>query len=212
MPAVTILPADLAGLAAAAERLLAGKIVCFPTESFYALGVPAVGGALDEVLRAKGRPPSQPIACLAASAEVAARVWQPPVPPRALALAERHWPGALTIVAPGIAGLHASLLGPAGIGVRVSSHPIVQALARLWAAKAKGPAAVLTATSANRTGEPPARTVAEARRRLDHVVDFYLDGGQTAGGPPSTVIEVLASGGARVVREGAVKLSAKELE
>ena len=57
----------------------------------------------------------------------------------------------------------------------------------------------------------PARTVTEARRRLAPIVDFFVDGGETPGGSPSTIVEVFPGGGARVVRAGAVTLSPEEL-
>ena len=114
---------------------------------------------------------------------------------------ERFWPGPLTLVLPARDDLPAELAAGTGcIGVRVSSHPIACALA----------AAVgepITATSANRAGDPAACDVATARRALGAAVDVYLDGGTLAGGSGSTVL-LVANDGARVIRVGAVSSEA----
>jgi L-threonylcarbamoyladenylate synthase len=207
-----IVPADLAGLHHALEVLAADGLVAFPTESYYGLAARADSQlALDRLLAAKLRRADVPLACVAHERAVASRLWDG-LPDLADRLIRRHWPGPLTIVCPARPGLPAALVGPAGAGVRVSAHPVVEALCGLAVARFPGIGACLTATSANLSGQPAQRSAAAVRATLPvELVELVLDGGQTAGGPPSTVVEVLASGKARVVRSGAVILDDLEL-
>ncbi len=191
-------PAELLDRAVAALR--AGRIVCFPTETFYGLAVDARSiGAVAALVAAKGRRDAAPIAAIAADPAAARMLWAEPVPRRALDLAAAHWPGPLTLICPSAPGLPAPLVGPDGTGVRVSSHPWATALAAGFG----GP---ITATSANRAGAPPPRTAVEAEAALGRSVAVYLDAGPSAGGPPSTVAAVRADGSLVVVRPGAVRL------
>jgi L-threonylcarbamoyladenylate synthase len=190
--------------ATAAAVLRRGGLVCVPTESFYGLAAVATDrAAVARVLAAKRRRPDAPIACVAADWAQAARLWQAP-PARAAELAARYWPGPLTLVAAAAAGLDPALCGPAGVGVRVPATPRLVELCRSVGAP-------LTATSANLTGAPPTRTVAEAQAQLGVAVDLYLDAGPTSGQAPSTVVEIEPSGRLRVVRAGAVTLAEEDL-
>jgi L-threonylcarbamoyladenylate synthase len=184
--------------AKAAAALRAGQLVVFPTETFYAIGAdPMQPEALTAIARAKGREPDKPIALIAADLDRAfsiARV----IPANARLMAEAFWPGPLTVVLPSRAGLHESLLGPSGgIGVRVSPHPTARALA----AAVGG---LITATSANLSGEPPARTLTQARHALGVRISVYLDGGALTSDAPSTVVEFDRDGEWRVVRTGVI--------
>jgi tRNA threonylcarbamoyl adenosine modification protein (Sua5/YciO/YrdC/YwlC family) len=131
-------------------------------------------------------------------------LWAEPTPQVALELAKAHWPGSLTIVAPAADDLPGALVGPGGVGVRVPPHPWALALA----AAVEQP---ITATSANLSGKPPARTVADVKAQLGSTIDLYLDGGETAGGEPSTIVEVPTRGAPRLVRAGAVTLTPEEM-
>lgn len=187
-PAVRILPCgDEAGrgaaLEAAREALLAGSAAVYPTETFYALGADPRserGGAL--VFRLKARDPGKPLPWIAADREQAAAVCE--FPPAAEALTRRYWPGPLTLVLP--------LRGGAGsAAVRVSAHPLARALAA-----ALGHPVV--STSANRSGEPPARTAVEAAAGLAATAEDdspipVLDGGTTPGGAPSVILDLTGS-------------------
>jgi L-threonylcarbamoyladenylate synthase len=190
--------ADPAQLDAAVAALAAGAIVCYPTESTYGLGVDAASpAALARLVALKGRDPRSPFGLIAgdrAQARSVARAW----PEAAERLAARDWPGALTLVVPAIEGLAPELIGAYGVGVRVSPHPIAQALAA-------GLGRPITATSANRSGEPAAVVVAEARARFGERVAVYLDGGVCAG-TPSTVVAVDQDGNLTLVRAGALAL------
>jgi L-threonylcarbamoyladenylate synthase len=190
-------PAETAAVAAAAQALRAGRIVAYPTETFYGLAVPATdAAAVARLVALKGRGAAQTVAVIVDSEAMLAALC-PAVPPRARELIARHWPGPLTLVLPARPELPAPLVGPHGVGARISSHPLATALVRACGVP-------LTATSANPSGAPPARTAAEVRAAFGDRV-HVLDGGPTAGGPPSTVAAVV---GERVVvlRPGAIAL------
>ena len=185
----------------AANIIRHGGLVAYPTETFYGLGVlPSRAEALDRLWRLKAREGGGPFLLLVPSAEGAAAV----VRPEALravafrALAERFWPGPLTLVLDGREGLDRRLLGAdGGVAIRVSSHPVASRLVRVLGEP-------LTSTSANLRGMPPARSPEEIRASgLDASLDLVVCGGETAGGRPSTVLRLIADR-AVVLREGAV--------
>jgi L-threonylcarbamoyladenylate synthase len=191
-------------LAEAARLLVAGGLVAFPTETFYGLGASALDpGAVARVFQAKGRPDDKPLLVLVATLAMArqlARAW----PPAASRLADRHWPGPLTLVVPARRDLPAALTAGTGtLGVRIPGHPVARALVRAAGIP-------LTAPSANRHGAPPPRTAAEVVDGLGGGVDLVVDGGPTAGGVPSTILDVTGDR-PRVLRPGAVTLAPEDL-
>ena len=186
----------MADHAAAIRALEAGRAIIMPTDTVYGLAVmPGIPGAVDELFRIKGRPADKPIPVLAATARGLSGVAT--FNDRARLLAERFWPGPLTMVLPRAPGF-AVVLGPpgaTGVGVRVPAfEPALELL---------GLAGVLAVTSANRSGEAPATTVAEARAAFDSEVEAYIDGG-TCSGQPSSVVSLL--NGAETLREGPVTM------
>ncbi|MBV8774107.1 MAG: threonylcarbamoyl-AMP synthase [Deltaproteobacteria bacterium] len=185
-------------VANAATALRASQLVVFPTETFYAIGAdPMQSQALAALAAVKGRESDKPIALIAATRESAFAIARE-VPAGALLLAETFWPGPLTLVLPARSGLNRLLIGPdGGIGVRVSPHPIAGELA-----SAAG--GLLTATSANLSGQPPARTLAEARQALGGRISVFIDGGVLSSNAPSTVVEFTQQGTYRIVRPGAI--------
>jgi len=198
-----VLKVDPARLASAAleravEVLKAGGLIAFPTETFYGLGALALdASAVRRVFELKGRPWSKPLLVLVDSVAMAERVAMVGEPARALMA--RHWPGALTLVLPARPGLPAELTaGTATIGVRLSPHPVATALVA-------GLAGPLTAPSANPSGAPPPTTPAEVLSHFDGALGLLLDAGTSAGGLPSTVLDV-TGGTPRVLRQGAVRL------
>jgi len=195
-------PALARDIVDAAAALRAGKLVVFPTETFYAIGAdPMQSNALAAIVQVKGRERDKPIALIAADAASAFAIARE-IPANARLLAETLWPGALTVVLPARQGLNEALIGPSGgIGVRVSPHPTARALA----AAAGG---LLTATSANLSGEPPARTLMEARQSLGARISVYLDGGTLSSDAPSTVVEFDKDGSFRILRAGVIDHSA----
>ena len=174
----------------------AGGVVAFPTETFYGLGTAALdAAAVGRLFALKGRPESRAILVLV---DDPARIDRFAVlTPSARELIAAYWPGPLTLVLPARAVVPVALTAGTGtIGVRQPSH----ALARALAAAVGGP---VTAPSANRSGEAPATRAEDVLRVFDGQVDLVLDGGSTAGGLPSTVLDVTVEP-PRVLREGAV--------
>jgi len=186
----------MADHAAAIRALEAGRAIIMPTDTVYGLAVmPGIPGAVDELFRIKGRPADKPIPVLAATARGLSGVAT--FNDRARLLAERFWPGPLTMVLPRAPGFTVALgpPGATGVGVRVPAfEPALELL---------GLAGVLAVTSANRSGEAPATTVAEARAAFDSEVEAYIDGG-TCSGQPSSVVSLL--NGAETLREGPVTM------
>ncbi len=189
---------DTGTLASAAGALGAGRLVVYPTETFYGLGAALTEAALERLIAAKGREPGKPVPIIAASREAAlARFTVPEALQPLLAL----WPAALTLALVPKQPLPQALLAADGtVGVRVSPLP----LAREVALVAGG---CITSTSANRAGQPPAQDPGAVDPELLAAVDILLDSGPTPGGAPSTI--VAARGGrAVVVRAGAVPAEA----
>jgi tRNA threonylcarbamoyl adenosine modification protein (Sua5/YciO/YrdC/YwlC family) len=191
-----VLGADPTSLDTAAALLGAGLVVAIPTDTVYGLAARLDADAPVEALfAAKRRPASVPIAVLCASSAEAVRLaarW----PPAAARLAERHWPGPLTVVVDADPVLVARLGSQRGIGLRVPGDARCRALLART-----GPLAV---TSANAHGAPPATTAAEVVE-LGAGVAAVVDGG-TCGGPVSTVVDLTVAP-PTVVREGAVAAS-----
>lgn len=185
-------PGDLAAAVAALRR---GAVVGIPTDTVYGLAAdPFSREAVALLFALKGRPAIKPIPLLAASVEQAARVGV--LAGAARQAAERHWPGALTLVVPRVPELPDWVGNPSrdSVGIRVPDHPA--ALALLAEA---GPLAV---TSANRSGATPAADEAGARAIFAGRVAAYLPGAG-AGGAPSTVVDFTGRA-PRVLRAGPV--------
>lgn len=192
-----LLPDDASGRAAAVAVLKAGGIVAMPTDTVYGVGVAlSAPDGLPRLFAAKDRPLDKAIVLLVADVEQAATVGV--LTPAARALAERFWPGGLTLVlaqAPG-ARLPAVLTGGAAtIGVRIPDHECPRALAREL-----GP---LPVTSANASGQPAANNAVDVMAQLGERVELVLDDGPARGGVPSTVVDC-SGGEPRVLRAGAI--------
>jgi L-threonylcarbamoyladenylate synthase len=168
----------------AAAALTRGEVVAFPTDTVY--GIAAGHGNIEALFAAKGRPREKRIPVLLSDAshlEASAIVT-----PAARALAERFWPGPLTIV------LTAPRRGT--LAFRVPANDVAR---RLIAASGGG----LPVTSANISGRADATTAEEVMEQLGGRIALVLDGGRTPGGVPSTIVDC-AGNGARVIREGAI--------
>jgi L-threonylcarbamoyladenylate synthase len=166
----------------AARAVRRGGLVVYPTDTVYGLGCdPLNQAAVKRLFEAKGRE-SKPIPVLCSSIEKTKELVN--LSPRGLELAEKHWPGALTIVAPLARSVPAQLTqGGLHLGVRVPAHP--GAIELIVACGGR-----LTGTSANLSGHPSARTAAEAMDQLGNSVDIVLDGGRLLGAE-STVVRVI---------------------
>lgn len=191
-----ILPADAAGVLAAARLLCADKLVAFPTETVYGLGALANSDeAVARVYAAKGRPSFNPL--IAHVANIAQAQAQGVFSSDALRLAERFWPGPLTLVLPlagGATVCAAALAGLATIALRVPSHP---AALRLLSAVDQP----LAAPSANRSGRISPVTAAHVFDDLGAEIDLILDAGPCAVGVESTIVACL-DGPPRLLRPG----------
>jgi len=189
--------ADPAAIAEAAELIRAGRLVAFPTETVYGLGANALDpAAVARIFAAKGRPATNPLIVHVASVE-AARELAANWPEVADRLAERFWPGPLTLVVeksdrvPDIVTANGST-----VGVRVPAHPF--ALALLNAAGVP-----IAAPSANRSEEVSPTTAQHVVDSLGDRVDLTLDGGPTNVGIESTVLDVTVAP-PRLLRPGMV--------
>jgi L-threonylcarbamoyladenylate synthase len=186
----------------AAELIREGELVAFPTETVYGLGANALdAAAVAKIFAMKGRPASSPLIVHVASIEMArgiVRAW----PPQAEALAQRYWPGPLTLVlpkSPAIPGIVTA--GLETVGVRVPSHSI--ALQLIEAAGVP-----IAAPSANRfTGLSP--TTAEHVREAFGDALPILDGGPCQVGIESTVVSI-AQGKITLLRPGMISLAEME--
>jgi L-threonylcarbamoyladenylate synthase len=174
-------------IARGATLLRAGELVAFPTDTVYGVGIAASRrDRLAAIFELKNRPLDKRIPILVADLS---QVTDFEVDARALALAGRFWPGALTLVLPGADGTQA---------FRAPDHPVALALIR-----AAGP---LLATSANRSDEPDtlgADEVLIAFARQQDELAAVIDGGSVPGGIASTVVDLNAAP-ARVLREGPI--------
>jgi L-threonylcarbamoyladenylate synthase len=186
-----------AALAEAARIISRGGLVAFPTETYYGLAVdPFSEAALAGLFAVKSRPAAKPILTLIESRAQLTRLTTE-IPAVYPVLMDHFWPGPLTLLFRARPELPHLLTGGTGtIGVRISSLPV----ARRLAAASGG---IITATSANLSGRPPAATAAEAATQLGPGLDLILDGGPTAGGCPSTLLTV-ENGKPLLLREGMV--------
>jgi L-threonylcarbamoyladenylate synthase len=184
-------------LAEAAAHLAAGRVVAFPTETFYGLAAdPRDAAGVAAVYAIKGRTFTEALPLIAAGREIVEGLVGG-LSADARRLADRFWPGPLTLVLPlpGGALVPAVSAGRATIAVRVSDHPVARALA----AAAGG---LITSTSANRSGEPPATTATGAAALGDGLA-LTLDGGPAPGWQPSTIVDVTGPA-VRLLRAGRV--------
>ena len=203
-PATRIVIADAAGLAEAAARLRAGELVGMPTETVYGLaGLAASDAAVAEIYAVKGRPTFNPLIAHYDSREAAARDAR--LNADALRLAERFWPGPLTLVAPAAADCRVSLLARAGLDTLAVRVPGGQAARALIAAVG----APLAAPSANRSGRVSPTSAEHVAADLDGRIALVLDAGPCVWGLESTVVACL-DGRPRLLRPGAI--AAEEIE
>jgi L-threonylcarbamoyladenylate synthase len=188
---------DAEAIASAMDALSLGELVGIPTDTVYGVAALPTQESVGRLIAAKGRDSAKGIPLLVDSLDQVATMAH--VSPAARRLAQRYWPGPLTLVVPlHEAGSVAPLLtgGRSTIGVRVPDHDVPRSLAREL-----GPLAV---SSANLTGEPEARTADAVLASLGDDVGLVIDGGPSPGGVPSTVVEVPREGPPTVLREGAI--------
>lgn len=166
----------------AARLLAAGELVAFPTETVYGLGADASNpAALARLFEAKRRPADHPVIVHVSNLQSALQ-WSASMPDGARALAERFWPGPLTLVVPrGPRVPDAVTGGQASVGLRAPSHPVARAL---LAAFGGG----IAAPSANRFGHVSPTTARHVADDLGDAIALILDGGPCDFGIESTIV------------------------
>ena len=186
-------------IAAAADIIRCGGLLGIPTETVYGLGA----NALDEeavlhIFEAKGRPQDNPLIIHVPDASWLERYCKD-VPASAHRLAERFWPGPLSVLFPARLRVPDILTGGTGrVAVRLSSHPVARALA-----EAVGEP--ITSSSANISGTPAVVSAGQLDKELLVSVRGVLDEPPApAGGLPSTLVERLEDGTLHILRSGAV--------
>ena len=184
-------------IARAAEILRAAGLVAFPTETVYGLGADASSAkALARLYAVKGRPTDHPVIVHFATA-IDAFAWASEVSQAAEQLAERLWPGPLTLILKRSAKAKDFVTGGQDtIGVRVPSHPVAQELLKTFGGG-------LAAPSANRFGRVSPTTAAHVREDLGNDVDLVLEGGPSEVGIESTIVDV-SGAVARILRPGGI--------
>ncbi|UCE84226.1 MAG: threonylcarbamoyl-AMP synthase [Deltaproteobacteria bacterium] len=181
----------------AAELILNGSVVAFPTETFYGLAALATHReAVEKVYLLKKRPVHKSLSVLIADLEDLHDLVEA-IPIEAKQLAVRFWPGPLTLVFTAAKRLPTNLTAGTGkIGVRISSHKVAQSLVRAVGKP-------ITATSANRSGAGNCRSTSEVLAQLGSDLDAIVDGGLTPGGKVSTIADV-TSRPPKILRIGAI--------
>lgn len=190
-------------LSDALAALNRGEVIVFPTETLYGLGADALNfSAVEKVFQLKGRDPRNPFPVLV-SDRAMLDFLVTEITPLAEKIMERFWPGPLTLVLPARDGIPRPLVNSTGgVGVRISSQPIAQEIVKMLGRP-------VTATSANPSGQPGARTVAQARNYFSDKIVIFIDGGKLPSQIGSTVAEV-AGNKLRIIRGGEIGRS--ELE
>ncbi len=192
-----VVRADAASVRLAAEALHAGGLVVFPTDTVYGIAVdPLNPEAVASIYRIKGRDAGKPLQVILAAAAQLADVAED-VSPEARRLAERFFPGGITLVLKKAKSVPSTVVaGGETVGVRVPDHPVCHDLVRAFGRP-------IAATSANRSGQPSPRTAQEAMAQVGEDVTIVLDAGPCPLGIDSTVID-LSTDKPRILRIGAV--------
>lgn len=181
----------------AARLITAGKVVALPTDTLYGLAADPLNlAAVSEVNRIKRRTTERPLPLLVDSVDQAADYSLDP-PRIFFSLAEKFWPGPLTLVVNASRQLPLKVTGNTGkVGLRWPKAPVVLGLIAACARP-------LIGTSANLTDHPASTTAEEVNRQIGDSVPLILDGGPTPAHIPSTVLD-LAGPHARIIRVGGV--------
>ncbi len=184
-------------LVEAVEALRRGELVGLPTETVYGLAADAANPeAVRRIFALKGRPADHPlIVHLGEAAQIDA--WARDIPPAARALAQRFWPGPLTLILRRARGVHDAVTGGQDtVGLRVPAHPVALALLKAFGGG-------LAAPSANRFGHVSPTTAQHVREEFGEALPVVLDGGPCPVGIESTIVD-LSSGAPRVLRPGRI--------
>lgn len=178
---------DPLAMSLAAQVIIAGGLVAFPTETVYGLGANALNAdAVARIFKAKGRPANDPIIVHIETMAQLSLVAQD-IPQAALALAEVFWPGALTMILKRSDTIPDNVTaGQDTVAVRMPAHPIARSLI----CQSGVP---IAAPSANRFGRPSPTSAVHVMHDLAGHVDFVLDGGSSHIGVESSIIDLTSS-------------------
>jgi len=181
----------------AAEIIRSAGVIAFRTDTFYGLGVdPFNRDAIVRIRELKGREDDKPILLLVSDEKEVDRFIEQSEFFKLVA--KGHWPGPLTLI--GVARREVPIeltAGTKSLGVRLPDDDEVRSFVRACGG-------ALTATSANVSGQPPARTAKEVENYFPAGIDLIVDGGEVTATEPSTVLD-LNGPQPRLIREGAVK-------
>lgn len=159
----------------------AGGLVAFPTDTVYGLAADVHSEtAIDRIYQAKGRDMAKAIPVLINNFDQINQVALD-LPDSARRLADRFWPGALTLIVPRLPDLPENLSSSLTVAVRMPNYPPVQTVLQHC-----GPLAV---TSANLSGQANPLTAEDVFNQLGGRIDLILDGGPVTGGVPSTIVD-----------------------
>jgi len=194
-----VLKATADNIREASKIVKNGGLVVYPTDTVYGLGCdPFNVGAVERVFEVKGERKQKPLPILASDIDHIKKIAY--MSGKARKIAEKHWPGALTLVVSKKRALpNIVTCGFASVGVRIPKHTVAVQLISLCDG-------LLVGTSANITGEKPPKTALEATKQLGGQVDIVLDGGPSPLGQESSIVD-LTSGKPKMLREGPVKLA-----
>ena len=184
--------------------LNSGGLVAYPTETFYALGVRFDDRkAIERLTALKGRPTEKCLPLIAGSIEsvmLAAKA----IDEASNRLIKLHWPGALSLLLPARENLPKEIVHRGKVAIRIPGESFALRLAQSTSYP-------IVSTSANPSGMPPSETAKMVFEYFGECIDLIIDGGNTPGGLPSTIVD--ATGGElKVIREGAIKISASILK
>jgi L-threonylcarbamoyladenylate synthase len=198
---LTVDPRDAAQMEYVLERttrmITSGKVVAFPTDTFYGLGADPLNlAAVSEIFRIKGRMADRPLPLLVASLDQAAELAYNP-PRTFFKLAEKFWPGPLTIVVDASRLIPLKVTANTGrVGLRWPRSPLAVAII----AAAGRP---ITGTSANLSQQPPCSSAEQVKKQLGEELPLIVDGGPTKGQAASTVVDLVGER-IRILRPGVV--------
>lgn len=191
----------------AAELLSAGELVAMPTETVYGLAADARNPiAVAKIFAAKGRPADHPL--IVHIGDIAQlEEWARDIPAEARVLAEKYWPGPLTLILKRQSNVPDAVTGGQDtVGIRMPNHPIALDLLRAFARIGSG---AVAAPSANKFGRISPTKAAHVKSDLGDAVAMVLDGGESEVGIESTIVD-LSRGSPVVLRPGAI--TAEEIE
>lgn len=191
----------------AAELLAAGELVAMPTETVYGLAADASNpAAVAKIFAAKGRPADHPLIVHLGDIAQLER-WACDIPPAARVLAEKYWPGPLTLILKRQPNVPDAVTGGQDtVGIRMPNHPMALALLDAFAKIGSG---AVAAPSANKFGRISPTKASHVRHDLGDAVAMILDGGESAVGIESTIVD-LSRGTPVVLRPGAITAEAIE--